>query len=73
VDYLRQVAQKKGSKDPAFSSNTRLQALKALTQVHRPEAWRFLQDMRKEENSELRKALEKIMQEKSSGPTLENP
>ncbi len=64
IDFLGQVVTKKASKKSVYSSHTRLQALKALAKIHRPEAMRFLQDARKEENAELREAVEKLLQEK---------
>ena len=65
IHFLEDVAKKKPIlRSKNFSDGTRLQAIGALAEINQPESWRFLHDLRKEENPALKDALDKIMQRK---------
>jgi hypothetical protein len=66
IHFLEDVAKKKSIlRNKNFSNETRLHSIEALAKIDQPESWRFLNDLRKEENPALKDALDKIMREKT--------
>lgn len=64
--FLQDIARKKPLlRGKNFSLAVRLEAIRAITRINKPEVWHFVESLMEEKNPALQEALEKIIQEKS--------
>lgn len=64
--FLQDIARKKPLlRGKNFSFPVRLEAIVALTKLHKPEVWHFLETLTSEKNAALQEALEKIIHERT--------
>ena len=64
--FLQDIARKKPLlRGKNFSLAVRLEAIRAITRINKPEVWHFVESLMEEKNQALQEALEKIIQEKS--------
>ncbi len=66
LPFLQDLARKKPLlRGKNFSLGVRLEAIRALTRIDKPEVWHFVESLMEEKNPALQNAVEKIIQEKS--------
>ena len=62
IVFLEDIVKKKSLlRGKNFSDETRMKAIESLAMIDQPESWRFLHDLRKEDNPALKEILDRLM------------